>query len=54
MERTGNIMKRHRWLPALLVLMLGIPTLFSVLPGCESSPAEPEYNNPFDPLATKL
>jgi hypothetical protein len=50
MESTGNIMKRHRYLPALLVLMLGIPTLFSVLPGCEKSPAEPEYNNPFDPL----
>lgn len=50
MESTGRKMTRHRLLPALLVLVLGIPTIFSALPGCESTPAEPEYNNPFDPL----
>lgn len=43
-------MKRFRILPAVLMLALGIPALISVLPGCESTPAEPEYNNPFDPL----
>ena len=50
MERSQPTMKLRRILTIALVLALGVPTLFSLLPGCESTPAEPEYNNPFDPL----
>ena len=50
MDSTGRHMNHRRILPALIVLALGLPILFSVLPGCESNPAEPDYSNPFDPL----
>ena len=49
MERSKPDLKPRRILTIALVLALGVPTLFSLLPGCESTPAEPEYNNPFDP-----
>jgi hypothetical protein len=49
MNSTGKKLTHRRILPALLVVALGLPTMFSVLPGCESTPAEPEYSNPFDP-----
>ena len=49
MERSKPDLKPRRILTIALVLALGVPALFSLLPGCESTPAEPEYNNPFDP-----
>ena len=49
MERSRPDLKLRRLVTIALVLALGVPTLFSLLPGCESTPAEPEYNNSFDP-----
>jgi len=40
----------RRLLASAFILALGIPVVFSMLPGCDSSPSEPVYNNPFDPL----
>ena len=50
MENNKKDLTIRRLLAITFVLMLGIPVVFSLLPGCESSPSEPVYNNPFDPL----
>ncbi len=49
MELSKKSMTPRRLLAIALVLALGIPTVFSLLPGCESTPSEPVYENPFDP-----
>ena len=50
MELSKQHMTTRRLLTIALVLALGVPTVFSLLPGCESTPSEPVYENPFDPL----
>ena len=49
MERNKQSMTPRRWATFALVLALGLPTIFSLLPGCDSTPTEPVYENPFDP-----
>lgn len=49
MERSKQSMIPRRLLTIALVLALGLPTVFSLLPGCDKTPAEPEFQNPFDP-----
>ncbi len=50
MERSKPNMNLRRVTIVALVLALGVPTVFSFLPGCEKTPSEPAYDNPFDPL----
>jgi len=50
MERSQPNMNLRRVTTLALVLALGVPTVFSLLPGCEETPTEPVYENPFDPL----
>ena len=50
MELNKHSMTPRRLLTIALVLALGVPTVFSLLPGCDSTPSEPVYENPFDPL----
>jgi hypothetical protein len=50
MESNNKNTTIRRFLAIAFVLALGVPVVFSLLPGCDSSPSEPVYNNPFDPL----
>ncbi len=50
MERSQPHLKLRRIVTMALVLALGVPVVFSLMPGCDSTPALPEYDNPFDPL----
>jgi hypothetical protein len=50
MERSKPNMNLRRVTIVALVLALGVLTVFSFLPGCEKTPSEPAYDNPFDPL----
>jgi hypothetical protein len=50
MERSKQNLTPRRILAVAFVMALGVPVVFSLLPGCESSPSEPVYDNPFDPL----
>jgi len=50
MERRKPNLTPRRILAIAFVLALGVPVVFSLLPGCENSPSEPVYENPFDPL----
>ena len=50
MERSKHNMTFRRLLAIAFVMALGVPVVFSLLPGCDNSPSEPVYNNPFDPL----
>jgi hypothetical protein len=50
MERSKPNMTPRRIMTTALVLALGIPAVFSLLPGCENTPSEPVFENPFDPL----
>jgi len=50
MERSKQNLTPRGILAVAFVLALGVPVVFSLLPGCESSPSEPVYENPFDPL----
>mgnify|MGYP001813313585 CR=1 FL=1 len=40
---------RTRTLGLALLAALSLAAALAILPGCESTPAEPEYDNPFDP-----
>ncbi len=50
MERSKPNMTPRRLTTIAFVLALGVPAVFSLLPGCENTPSEPVYENPFDPL----
>ncbi len=50
MERSQPNMTLRRFKIIAFVLALGIPAVFSLLPGCENTPSEPVFDNPFDPL----
>lgn len=49
MAHRNHIHTRSRAIGLALLVALAIAALFVVLPGCESTPAEPEPTNPFDP-----
>ena len=40
---------RSRTIGFALLAALGLAAALAILPGCESTPAEPVYDNPFDP-----
>jgi hypothetical protein len=42
-------MALRRTITLCFLLAVGLPVVFSVLSGCESTPSEPVYDNPFDP-----
>jgi len=50
MARETRTNTLSRLIRAALLVAIGLGALFLVLPGCDSTPAEPEYDNPFDPL----
>ena len=50
MERSKPNMPLRGLTTIAFVLALGLPVVFSLLPGCESTPSEPVFDNPFDPL----
>ncbi len=50
MGRSNKNTTFRKLLAIAFVLALGVPVVFSLLPGCDSSPSEPVYENPFDPL----
>jgi len=50
MESSKHNMTFRRLLAIAFIMALGVPVVFSLLPGCDNSPSEPAYNNPFDPL----
>jgi hypothetical protein len=49
MKRFRTKMTARRTFALVLFLALGVPVVFSVLTGCDETPSEPDYQNPFDP-----